>query len=83
MLPAIFGIDWELIKIFMAMILYFMCIGWMSKLTGSKFLGILVASILIFIAWVNEFVLYFIFGLFFFNALLGTLYNIFHVKLPE
>lgn len=84
MLPMFLGLDWGMIKIFAAIPLYFFAIGWMSNLTGSKFMGIILASILIYIAWVNEFALYFIFFLFFFNALLGQLYQLFHVPLtPE
>jgi len=81
MLPLFISLDWPMIKLFFAFVLYFMCIGWMTKLLGSQFMGILFASILIYIAWENEFLIYFIFSLYFFNAFLGQIYNAVHVPL--
>ena len=83
MLATFLGWDWGLIKIFAAIPLYFFAIGWMTKLLESRFLGIIFASLLIYIAWVNEFALYLIFTLFFFNALMGNLYGLLHVKPPK
>jgi len=69
--------DWQMIRVGIAIIMYANAFGWMSKLSGSKLLGIILAAFILLVMWEHDILLYgsfiFLYGLGFWSQLTAML----------
>lgn len=69
--------DWGMIKVGVLLIMYANAFGWMKKLSGSTFLGLILSSFIALIMWEHDILLYgsfaFLYGLGFWSQLSANL----------